>query len=240
MEKYFNPYDKIDKIEIKYYRKDLIEDSESSAYTEDSYEEVIIDRYEENISYKRKLSQGIEVDQNYHVEMGVSEFLDSFSPGIFSEAEGHYFDPVKNPTTSNLYIIRLISEKGNNREVVGSFDKEGLPKDYKDFIESLYNFLSYYGVGDIFDEDLYEKVFRRQGELIVCGVIFKNSYKSYFYLTDDDDLCPGDFVLVPTGKDNLETVGQIATKGYYLPENMPYPLDNIKKIIRRCSLSDFQ
>lgn len=240
MSEFYKYDDRIDRIEIQYYRRDLIEDLEEGDYIENYYEEVTVDRKTESIYHHRDIADGFEIDHEYHLDLAIVDFLDSLDVDIFSDVKGNFKDVVRNKDTDNFYTITVLTENGNNREIMGTFDKNGLPKDYPSFIDSLYNFLSYYGIGDIFDDDIYGKVLRRKDELIVCGVVFKNTYKNYYYITDDDSLNVGDFVLVPAGDLNKQTVAQINSKGYYSLENIPYPLNKIKKIIRRCSLSDFE
>ena len=40
-------------------------------------------------------------------------------------------------------------------------------------------------------------------------------------------------LFVPVGDDNTERIGFVDAVNYYLPENVPYPLDKVKKIVRR-------
>ena len=65
-------------------------------------------------------------------------------------------------------------------------------------------------MGEILDPSVYGKVKRRKSEYIFCSVIFDKGCKSYYYLTDDDSIEIGDFVLVPAGKDNHTAVVEVA------------------------------
>ena len=51
---------------------------------------------------------------------------------------------------------------------------------------------------------MYGKVRRCDNDIIYCSVEFEDGYKSYYYISDDDTIEVGDFVLVPAGKDNHE------------------------------------
>ena len=60
-----------------------------------------------------------------------------------------------------------------------------------------------------------------------CSVTFDEGYKSYYYLTEDDSIEIGDFVLVPAGKDNheavVEAVRVLIRRTDCTAANMPYP-----------------
>jgi hypothetical protein len=78
-----------------------------------------------------------------------------------------------------------------------------------DFINDIYEFISFYGVGELFDTRLYNKPRRRQSDLIFCNVQFEEYGKTYCYLTDNDELCEGDRVVVSAGTDNHEAIARI-------------------------------
>lgn len=90
-----------------------------------------------------------------------------------------------------------------------------------------------------FDPSVYGKAKRRQSEYIFCSITFDEGYKSYYYLTDDDSIEIGDFVLVPAGKDNHEAVVEVVNIEYFSEENVPLPIEKTKKIIRKCTDEDF-
>ena len=67
----------------------------------------------------------------------------------------------------------------------------------------------------------------------------KSGYKSYYYISDDDTIEVGDFVIVPAGKDNHEAVVEVVKKEYFAEENVPLPMEKTKHIIRKCTDADF-
>ena len=75
---------------------------------------------------------------------------------------------------------------------------------------------------------------------IYCRVIFEENGKSYYYLTDDEEIKPLDLVVVPVGIDGREKIAQVIKVEKYTIHTVPYPLDKIKKIIRKCKLTDFR
>lgn len=90
-----------------------------------------------------------------------------------------------------------------------------------------------------FDPSVYGKAKRRKSEYIFCSVTFDDGYKSYYYLTDDDSIEDGDFVLVPAGKDKHEVVVEVVNIEYFNEEKTPLPGEKTKHIIRKCTDEDF-
>ncbi|TFE11541.1 O-acetyl-ADP-ribose deacetylase, partial [Ligilactobacillus salivarius] len=64
---------------------------------------------------------------------------------------------------------------------------------------------------------------------IYCRVIFEENGKSYYYLTDDEEIKPLDLVVVPVGIDGREKIAQVIKVEKYTIHTVPYPLDKIKK-----------
>ena len=93
--------------------------------------------------------------------------------------------------------------------------------------------MSYYDEFDIFNIKLAKKAPRHEGDLIYLSVVFKDSYKKYNYITEDDTILEDDYVLVPTGKENIPTKALVIDKNYYNLKNAPYPPEKTKKIIKK-------
>lgn len=86
---------------------------------------------------------------------------------------------------------------------------------------------------------MYGKVKRRTTDYIYCSVVFEEGQKSYYYLTEDDSIKIGDFVLVPAGKDNREVVVEVVNIEYFSEDNVPLPIEKTKRIICKCMDEDF-
>ena len=146
---------------------------------------------------------------------------------------------VVDPLETIDYTIKVISQKGNEKLIQGSYDKKGLPDDWAEFMESVFEFMSFYGWGEIMNPPVYGKVRRCDNDIIYCSVEFEDGCKSYYYISDDDSIQVGDFVLVPAGKDNHEAVVEVVKKEYFAEEDVPLPMDKTKHIIRKCTDADF-
>ncbi len=70
-------------------------------------------------------------------------------------------------------------------------------------------------------------------QIIYCSVIFNEKGPTYHYITQDSTLKVDDFVLVPAGIYNKETEAQIVSIDYYADSQVPFPLDSVKRIIRK-------
>ena len=67
----------------------------------------------------------------------------------------------------------------------------------------------------------------------VCSIQFPGSLTYYHYIADTEEYKEHDKVIVPTGEYNTETVGEIYYIDYYEIDDVPYPLDKLKHIIRK-------
>ena len=81
---------------------------------------------------------------------------------------------------------------GSIRSQSSLIDKLGLPDEYPEFIEKIYDFMSFYGIGELFERKSYEKTKRTSMDYIFCDVEFDPGGKTYCYLADDDSYEVGD------------------------------------------------
>ncbi len=114
-----------------------------------------------------------------------------------------------------------------------------MPDDFADFAETVFNFMRFYGFGEILDPSVYERVKRRKNDYIFCSVTFDEGCKSYYYLADDDSIEVGDSVLVPAGKDNHTSIVEVLNIEYFSEKDAPLPVGKTKHIIRKCTDDDF-
>lgn len=231
-----NP-DRVDRIEVYLDRRTEIEtpqpiDRDHPYVIWEYHEELEIDRASETVKHFRKIFEQCDVSHVWHIEGGVSNFLDDLDVNALSEAEGNPPDVYVDPHFSDRYKILVTTKLGGERETTGTFDKKGLPEDWPSFAEELSDFLSFYGIGDFFNERTYGKLRRRVNDLIFCNVVFEDKGREYCYLADED-FDAGDYAIVPAGEDDHEAVVRIESVEYHPAEEAPFPLDRIKHIIRR-------
>lgn len=63
------------------------------------------------------------------------------------------------------------------------------------------------------------------------GVLFPYTSHHYHYLTNDDSITIGDYVVVPVGVDNKESVAKVVSVEKHLRISAPFPVEKTKKII---------
>lgn len=234
--------DVINRITLDYHRvtqikpKEVPGDVACKYVTQDYFEQLIIDRKTGTLEHIQNIGMGCKVSRKYEIESDIENLLENFdAEGLFSHIEGNPDDVIEIPNETKDYVITIDYEKSPQRIITGSYDKKGLPKDFRDFAETVYNFIRFYGMGEILDPSVYGKIKRCKSEYIFCSVTFDDGYKSYYYLTEDDSIKIGDFVIVPAGRDNHEAVVKVVNIEYFREEDVPLPVEKTKRIIRKCT-----
>lgn len=232
--------DRIERIVVDYHRNTKIkpgqvpDDATWEYVTWDYTERLTIDRKSDTLEHIQNIGTGCHVSRKYTIEEGIASFLNDLDADAFmSHTKGNPPDVVRNPLETKDYIITIDYLYGEQRVIVGTFDKNGLPNDFSDFAETVLEFMRFYGMGEILDPSVHDKVLRKQTDVIFCNVQFDEYGKTYCYLTDDDTLEVGDRVVVPVGHDNHESFAQIESIEYHPAEEAPFPIEKTKKIIRR-------
>lgn len=239
--------DVINKITLDYHRitkikpKEVLGNETLEFVTWDYTERLVIDREMETLEHIQNIGTGCRVFRKYEIEGGIENLLDSFdAEDLFANIQGNPDDVIETPNETKDYSITIEYKKNPKRIITGSYDKNGLPEDFADFTETVVDFIRFYGLGEILDPSVYGKIKRRLSEYIFCSVTFDEGYKKYYYLTEDDSIEIGDFVVVPAGKDNHEAVVEVVNIEYFSEENVPLPVEKTKKIIRKCTDDDFE
>lgn len=241
-----NP-DEIIRISIEYHRITLIRPKNTldknlptNAIIWDYLEQLILDGTNETLEHIAHIGTGCHVSRKYEIEEGISSLLESFSAdSLFRHIEGNPEDIIENPDESRDYTITIDYKNAPRRIIHGSFDKKGLPDDFSDFIDEVYQFIQFYRIGELFDPSVYGKQKRLKTDYIFCSVEFDSGYRSYYYITDDDSIEVGDFVIVPAGKDNHLAVVEVVKKEYFSEDAAPFPIEKTKRIIRKYTDEEF-
>ena len=240
-----NKPDRVDRVTIDYHRitkikpKTVSEGATREYVTWDYTEKLVLDRESETLEHIQNIGSGCVVSRKYYVQGGVVGLLDDIdADDLFGVIEGNPDDVVENPMETQDYNITIDFKKGPQRILRGTYDKKALPEAWGDFIDSIWQFMCFYGMGEILDPAVYGKVKRRNQDYIYCSVKFDEGYKSYYYISDEDDILVGDYVIVPVGKDNHHSVAEVVNVEYFAEEYVPLSLDCTKHIIRKCTDKD--
>lgn len=233
-----NP-DRVERIELSYHRYACVKAKNTppaSGFDQaviDHREHLVLDRAAETVRLVRDIAPGCKVTLDCRIPGDVARFLDGIRLDAFSVVKGNPPDVIDDPKGSRDYALALLTKHGIKREVSGSYDRDGLPTDWAEFIEGVFDLLSYYDTGEIFSGRYYAEPRRRKSDLIFCHVALGQWGSTYSYLAQTDDYAEGDWVVVPVGHKNRETLGRIESITYRQPEDAPYPLDKIKTILRK-------
>lgn len=240
-----NKPDKINRIVLDYHRvtkikpKKVLEGSAWEFVTWNYTEQLIIDREKETLEHIQDIGTGCKISRKYEIEGGIESLLDDFGADeLFGNIVGSPDDAVENPNETKDYKITIDYKKNPQKVITGSFDKNGLPDDFEKFADTVFDFMRFYGLGEILDPSVYGKVKRRTTDYTYCSVIFEEGQKSYYYLTEDDSIEVDDFVIVPAGKDNHEVVVQVVNIEYFTEDKVPLPIEKTKHIIRKYTNED--
>ena len=235
-----NNYEKIKRITIDYrFTSVIIPADESADITWEYKDHLVIDRQTETIEDTLQLAEQCDVARKYHVADGISSFLDDLDiETLFTEFNEPEADILPSSEGTAEYEVKVEFYRQEPRIISGKYDKQGLPKDWPEFIESLYAFISFYGFGEMFDKKQYEKTYRKKNDYIFLSVKFGDYGKPYYYLTDDDSIQTGEQVVVPVGDEGAERIVRVSKKQYFQADNVPMSLEKVKSIIGRFTRSE--
>lgn len=231
--------DRIERVSIDYHRVTKIKPKVPTAGTFDKVtwdysEQLVIDRETETIEHIQRIGTGCIITRKYHVEEGVSNFFDDQdADSLFENIKVNPPDVADNLNEIKEYNITVDFKKRPQQIITGSFDLHGLPEDWPKFAEEIFDFMQFYGWGEILNSSLYRKVKRRAGDYMFCSVEFSEGGKNYYYISDDDTIKAGDLVIVPTGEDGHTATVKVVNVEYFSEENLPFSIEKAKYIIRR-------
>lgn len=214
-------------------------------------EHLVLDRFSQTLQMSWERETGDRGSCRYTLKYEVGRFLDFLeTEGILSDSYPPGPDGIEEPAAGKdlvpssdqvpVYLLTIDYQGKPQRCLSGCYNKEGLPDDFPDFMKLLHIFLGELGLRELPLPQIYEKPHRYHGQLIYCSVAFESSLRTYYYTTRDDTLKEGDDVVVPAGKDNHLVLATITEIEYFFPENVPFPFEKTKKILRRCTEEDYE
>lgn len=129
-------------------------------------------------------SETIEHIQNIGSIEGLLDDIDA--DDLFGEIEGNLDDVADDPLETKDYTITVDFKMGPQRVIQGTYDKKALPEFWVDFADVVWNFIRFYGCGEMLNPAVYGKVKRCRNDYIYCSVEFDEGHKSYYYIADED------------------------------------------------------
>ncbi|MDO5649092.1 MAG: hypothetical protein Q4G11_00685 [Gallicola sp.] len=236
--------EKIERIKIE-YRSSILEgdghikkDSFFSQFG-DYYESLTIDREKDSLKHEQWVEGVCEIKKEFQVNQIISAFLDQWDYDFFNDIEGNSKDAIEEYNPGRNYTITIDFKKRPQHKILGSYDKNSLPKNWAIFINNILEFMLHIGLGDLFNPAIYNKRKRRESDYIYLGILFSND-KMYYYRTEDPTIAPGEYVVVPVGEEGRVDIREVAEIEYYQEEDLPYPLEKTKMILRKSTQEEFE
>ncbi|SFG09974.1 hypothetical protein [Oribacterium sp. WCC10] len=197
-------------------------------------ETLTIDRREGVLRYTQVPNDHTSVKHEYNVPEIIDHLLGNCERYFhdFENKSYNHIDPGK-PVIS----VRLIYQNGKTAGFKRTYDRFGVPDDWRELLVDLHETMSFFGLyGPIFDERLYRHGLKK-GELIYLSVSDTEG-KSYYYRTLDEDLNIGDLVIIPAKNVTKKKIAIISEIVYCTKENVPKPLEETGFIIGKYYESD--
>lgn len=186
---------------------------------------------EGTITYNRRIARVGRVSLQYELKDKVAEFLKLYEDrDVFSRPKGNSPDTVQNEIRKTYKIV-VTRDDGESSVLEGSFDKDGLPDNWADFVGRLTDFFQGQSLGMLFDSRSYNKVLRKNNEVAFCGVDIDGAVGTRYYRCGDE-ICEGDTVLVPTPMKHTMAIGRVIEIRHYSQNQIPKDLARTQEILR--------
>lgn len=199
-------------------------------------EEMTLDRRSQTLRYRRSFADDVYVSTEYKNMNEVSIGLDMWDR-FFSDAPSVSLDEMCDPEPPRIDIL-VDRHDGSQEHFLWHYNRTSLPEDWPRFMGMIGHRLQ---LSTMFINLISPSIYlhgAKAGELIYATVRVKPTGRSYFYITNDNSLQKGDKVLVPFGESDEPVRGEIQKIEYYLPENVPHPVEETRAIICRAPESE--
>jgi hypothetical protein len=175
---------------------------------EDTTERLIISNRTHEIVYNRRVGNYKRVSLSFEMPEAVKNLLAGYEEQPLFEPGEVSPKPVAEEDISRTYQITVLYSDKKSASYSGSFDKEGLPDNWADFISRVAAFFDTESLGEMFNARTFDRVTAREDEVVFCGVEILGVVGVRYYRCDDD-VCLGDIVVVPTPAKKQNLDGQV-------------------------------
>lgn len=138
--------------------------------------------------------------------------------------------PTAEEDISRTYQITVMYADKKSASYSGSFDKEGLPGNWADFIGRVASFFDTESLGEMFRERTYGRVSVKADEAVFCGVEIPGVVGVRYYRCDDE-VCLNDGVVVPTPVKKQNLAGQVVELRRCKATAIPKELQKAKDVL---------
>ena len=192
-------------------------------------EEVEVDAESYEITYKRAF--GYEALATHKLRTKETEFLLRESTEYFAEV-AEMPAPALDEEAPTVHI-RLTYKSGAVVTYICNYERKFMPRNWTRFAADIkIKFDFYHMRGDLLSDKLIQYG-KRDDEYIFCTVYDNATVNRGYFLTDDDSIRIGDRVAFPVDGSDVPLTGKVSKIEYYTAENVPVPVESIKKIVKR-------
>ena len=185
---------------------------------------------EGTLPYNRRIANIGRISLQYELKDKVTEFLKLYEGrNVFSRPKGHSPDTVQDEIRKTYKMV-VTRDDGDTSVLEGSFDKNGLPGDWADFVGRLTDFFQDQNLGILFDSRSYNKVLRKNDEVAFCGVDIDGMVRTRYYRCGDE-ICEGDTVVVPTPMKHTMAIGRVVEVRHYPKDQVPKDMARTQEIL---------
>ena len=185
---------------------------------------------EGTLTYNRRIANIGRISLQYELKDKVTEFLKLYEGrNVFSRPKGHSPDTVQDEIRKTYKMV-VTRDDGDTSVLEGSFDKNGLPGDWADFVGRLTDFFQDQSLGILFDSRSYNKVLRKNDEVAVCGVDIDGVVRTRYYRCGDE-ICEDDTVVVPTPMKHTMAIGRVVEVRHYPKDQVPKDMARTQEIL---------
>lgn len=187
-------------------------------------ESIEIDRKSGTMAILQKMSDVCFNKREYYIPDGIDELLNNI---------GRIDENLEKSKKKGEAQYTLIATYNNGTEKVlkGNYNRAELPSNWDNIIDSINEFVSFYSMGELLDKNNLP-IQLAQDEVIYAEVRLGGTSGTYYYLVENIDVSIGDKVIIPVGPNNKEIEGYVENLTIYKVADVPYPLKDIKKIIK--------
>lgn len=222
--------DKIIKIVIDYFKYSDNNSNENTNYSE----QLIIDRNTKSIEYQQNDLTNNHIISKYENISDIDNILDEYYYWYPNNDYGIFV----NTNSIPQYNISIHYERKKPRIFKGNFDKDGLPKNFDDFIETISKILNKDQLNEIFNSKIYNKTENKK--YIYCSVTIDEDDEIHYYLTKDETIKIGDWIIVPTGRRSQPKTVEVVNVEYFSRDEVPKSLERTRWVISKASEKDIE
>lgn len=134
------------------------------------------------------------------------------------------------------YKAEIVFKRMPSVRLEGHYFKHELPKEWRRMMSGLNSIVtSNNSTGYILDPSIYGHERPRASDILFIFVRLGENQQEYSYLCEDRSIRAGDRVIVPVGRTNEELCLRVSKAEFLPAEKAPFPLERIKKVIRKAS-----